>query len=310
MGGLFLIISGGEAMLHPHFMEILRHAKKMDLAVTILSNLTLLTDEIIAELKEPSLSIVQASLYSMIPKIHDSITRIPGSFKKTYDGIMRLKDNNIPIKLGCTLMKQNSDTYRDVYQFGLDNDFPTGLDYLMSARSDHTTVNLENRLPAEDMREAIRYLIENDYLHQERISTRVFDEDKIDRAAIGNELICNACFNSMAITAMGDAIPCAMWYEYQLGNIKRIPLSEIWYNSDKIKSLRGIRKKNFPRCMSCEHINYCVLCMSKFANESPCGDHFAVTESTCQAAAFYREAALNFRKKQANRIGAGVTSKA
>ena len=55
MGVLSVTLSGGEPMMHPQFIEFLRAAKKYDFYVNILSNLTLLNDEIIAEMKAGNL---------------------------------------------------------------------------------------------------------------------------------------------------------------------------------------------------------------------------------------------------------------
>ena len=70
MGTLSVTLSGGECMCHPKFKEYLRAAKNYDFYVNILSNLTLLDDEIIEIMKEGNVSSVQTSLYSMIPEHH------------------------------------------------------------------------------------------------------------------------------------------------------------------------------------------------------------------------------------------------
>ena len=75
MGVLSVTLSGGECMCHPKFKEYLRAAKNYDFYVNILSNLTLLDDEIIEIMKEGNVSSVQTSLYSMIPEHHDAITQ-------------------------------------------------------------------------------------------------------------------------------------------------------------------------------------------------------------------------------------------
>ena len=73
MNVLDITLSGGEALLHPEFCNFLRKAKEYDFSVSVLSNLTLLNDSIIAIMKESILCNVQVSLYSMDPWIHDSI---------------------------------------------------------------------------------------------------------------------------------------------------------------------------------------------------------------------------------------------
>ena len=99
MGVLSVTLSGGECMTHPKFKEYLRAAKKYDFYVNILSNLTLLDDEIIQIMKEGNVSSVQVSLYSMNPEHHDAITKLPGSFEKTKAAIFKLIENDLPLQV-------------------------------------------------------------------------------------------------------------------------------------------------------------------------------------------------------------------
>jgi len=65
MGTVSVTISGGECLLHKDIDQILRQARKNDLAISVLSNITLLTDEHVALLKEVNIAQLQVSLYSM-----------------------------------------------------------------------------------------------------------------------------------------------------------------------------------------------------------------------------------------------------
>ena len=90
MGVMGLTLSGGEPMLNPEFPQWLRELQKRDFYITILSNLTVLTDEIIEEMKKLNSVSVQVSLYSMVPQVHDQITKLPGSWMKTVNSILKL----------------------------------------------------------------------------------------------------------------------------------------------------------------------------------------------------------------------------
>ena len=62
MGGLMLGVSGGECMLHPDFKRIVEYARRKDLIVSILSNLTLCDDDMVQFLKDNQ-TFVQVSCF-------------------------------------------------------------------------------------------------------------------------------------------------------------------------------------------------------------------------------------------------------
>ena len=114
---LHLTLSGGEPMLHKNFLEFLNECRKYNFSVNILSNLTLLNDEIIAEMKKNPLLGVQVSLYSMDNKIHDAITQHKGSFERTKKSILELSKNNIALQISCPIIKQNKNCYLEVVEW-------------------------------------------------------------------------------------------------------------------------------------------------------------------------------------------------
>ena len=114
MNIIHVTLSGGEPLLHKDILGFLKRCRELDLSVNVLSNLTLLTDDILSEMKKNPLLSVQVSLYSMDATVHDSITKLSGSFEKTKAGILRLCDENIPVQISCPIIKQNKDTYVDV----------------------------------------------------------------------------------------------------------------------------------------------------------------------------------------------------
>ena len=70
-----------------------------------------------------------------------------------------------------------------------------------------------------------------------------------------------------------------------LGNIEEQSLQEIWNNSKEIKCLRQIKRKDFPKCVSCEDRGYCTVCMMSNSNENPDGDAFRICDYHCSVAA-------------------------
>lgn len=87
MNIIHVTLSGGEPLLHKDIIGFLRRCRELDLSVNVLSNLTLLSDEIIEEMKKNPLLSVQTSIYAMNPAVHDNITELHGSLEKTICGL-------------------------------------------------------------------------------------------------------------------------------------------------------------------------------------------------------------------------------
>lgn len=284
LGVMTLVFSGGEPMLHPNFCEFLKFAKDLDFNVTVLSNLTILNDEIIAALKYKHISCVNVSLYSMKAKIHDEITTIKGSYEKTKNNILKLIDNNIAVQINCPVMKQNRDSFYEVIKWGEEHKCSVITDYVIMGRSDRTTDNLDNRLTKEDIKYVIKKIAENSIVFQTNLKNQgVFAECKTVNAD-SNERVCGVALSTMCMVSNGNIYPCAGWQQYVCGNIKNTTLREIWENSAEVKYLRGLRLRDFKKCVDCEDYNYCLMCVSRNYNESPNGSMFDIPQISCDAA--------------------------
>ena len=297
MNVLGLTLSGGEPMLHPHFIEFLKAAQKFDFSVNILSNLTLLTDEIIQTMKEVRLSSVQVSLYSIIPEHHDAITKMPGSFIKTRDAILKLIENDIPLQISCPTMKENKDDYLDVQKWAHEHKVRAITDYIMMARYDHTTENLDHRLSLEEVGNVIEDILEDDIDYSNEILKPNFVEECEKLEDNLDDRVCGVGISSCCMIANGNVYPCAGWQDYICGNLNDQPLKEIWESSPKMQYLRNLRKRDFKECIGCKDKAFCVMCMVRNANENPEGNPLIINKHFCKVAALNKKIVLDWRKK-------------
>ena len=297
MGVMTLVFSGGEPMLHPDFCKFVRRAKDLDFNVTILSNLTVLNDEIISSLKYRHVSCVNVSLYSMEPDIHDEITTINGSFEKTKKNILKLIENNIAVQINCPVMKQNKYSFHQVINWGQDHKCSVVTDYLIMGRSDRSIDNLDNRLTKDDLKYVIEKIAENSLVFRTNLKNEgVFAEGKTSNAE-ADERVCGVALSTVCMVANGDVYPCAGWQQYVCGNLREQTLESIWYDSPKIKYLRGIRLKEFEKCVGCEDYKYCLMCVSRNYNESPNSSMFDIPQISCDGARIHHEVSDEMKRK-------------
>lgn len=289
---LHINISGGEPMLHPNFLDFIKKCNAYNFSVNVLSNLTLLNEEIVVEMQKNPLLGVQTSLYSMKKDVHDDITKMPGSYEKAIRGIMLLKKYNIPLQISCPIMKQNQNEYDDVVEWGKQNNINVGSDYVIIGQYDSSTQNLNNRLSICDVEKIIRKKANDDpnYVHE------IEKETDKRKTLTADDYICSVCHSSICIAENGNVYPCAGWQGYVIGNIKDTLLEELWNGSKKIKGLRELRRRDFPKCVNCAEKEFCTMCMVRNANESTTGDYLKVNEYFCEIAKITKNIVMECKK--------------
>lgn len=279
MNIIHVTLSGGEPLLHKDILSFLKRCRKLELSVNILSNLTLITDDIISEMKKNLLLSVQVSLYSMDATVHDSITKLKGSFEKTKAGILQLCDEGIPVQISCPIIKQNKDSYVDVLHWGWAHNIAVATEPVIFAAYDHSGCNLENRLSIEEVDDVLTVQMQEGYA--ETIRKTAKDKEKLT----GNDPICSVCRYSFCVMANGKVFPCVGWQNNVIGDLNHQTVQEIWETSEKIKELRQIRWSRFPQCVNCKDRGYCTVCMMWNSNENADGDPFRINEYRCNVAA-------------------------
>jgi len=292
-GTLGLTLSGGECLLHKDFIPILQYAREKDFSISILTNATLINDKILHAIKEANIKLLQVSLYSMKEEEHDWITQVPGSLRQTMSAIEKLVNADIPVQISCPTMKKNYKSYQDVLNWAYEHKIRAYTDFIMTARTDQTTDNLECcRLSLNETEELLNSIIDVDVEYQtilKDIKDISFLED------ISDKPVCAAGCDSISITASGDFTPCASFQSYVLGNAYKHSVRDVWINSPAVKKLRSVKWKNFPMCLKCEAKPFCSMCMSRNINEE--GSIFKVNKHFCEVAFLNKKIAEGYKQK-------------
>lgn len=289
MNLLHLTLSGGEPMMHPNFIDFLKKCNEYNFSVNILSNLTLINKPAIEEMKRNRLLSVQVSLYSIDANIHDTITQVKGSFEKTKNAILALRENDIPLQISCPIIKQNMNSYNDVINWGKAHNINVSSDYVIIGRYNHTTQNLSNRLSIDDIKKVITQRMNNEPQYLELMEKNAEKKKNMNP----DDFICSVCHSSICVADDGNVFPCAGWQNYVVGDVNEASLSDIWNNSVKIQYLRNLRRRDFPKCINCPENKFCTMCMVRNANEHPLGDPLAVNEYFCDIAKLNKNIVFN-----------------
>jgi len=110
MGGLNLIISGGEPLTHSRFWELMDILPSYELRVVILSNGTLI-NKTTARRLSGYVHEVQISIDGI--RSHDML-RGKGTFTRSMKGISNLKESGIPVSIATMAHKFNTDEFDEM----------------------------------------------------------------------------------------------------------------------------------------------------------------------------------------------------
>lgn len=280
---LNITISGGEPMLNPNLKEFLLKCIENNFSVNLLSNLTLLTDELLDIIASNPLISVQTSLYAMNEVVHDSITNRRGSFQKTLSAINKLYERNVSLQINCPIMRQNKNFYKDVLVFAKSKNIAADADCSLYGCYDGSKRNLSCRLKYDE----ISKIVKAEFSSIQKCKNYI--EKVQSRRTSDHDYICPVCKNSLCISNDGKVYPCEGWQSLSIGNLEYHPLKYIWEDSPITNQLRNLKYKDFPQCNLCQDKEYCTICLIMNANENVRGDYKSVNLFQCEIARIKRE---------------------
>ena len=117
-------LAGGEIFVRKDITEIIRYASQNDVLTGIVSNGTLITQKLAAELVDAGLGYIHISVDGVKAETHDFIRGIPGIYNKTVKGIDHLlaaaKGSGMSLCVATIIMKQNMHELIDLVHWAED----------------------------------------------------------------------------------------------------------------------------------------------------------------------------------------------
>ena len=272
--GLTVFISGGECMLHKDFAAILQYAKSIDLNIIVMSNLPLCDEKMVALLKEVDPQFVNVSLYAVTEEIHDSITQIPGSCKKTKAAIDALQRAGVHIRIATPFMRENKGCVAELKEYADKRHVHLIPDSEIFGRIDHSCANQNHALSMEELKELI--------LAHKDVFAKGCMESKQCRP---ESKVCDVGDARLNLDAEGKYYPCDGFHGAILGDARKDSLWDVW-TGEALNKLRALKNKDFGSCASCVDRAWCKVCPMRNFNET--GNMFTHAPWRCEATRIYR----------------------
>ncbi len=262
-GILMITFTGGEPFLHRDFIDILYYTIKKDFwKISILTNGTCLDDCHIKFMTENAkyFSTVQFSVFSHIPSVHDSYTKIPGSFQKLIASARQLKKCNIPVKIAINILESNYKTFEDSIELFTKEGFQISWS-IHKLISTNSSPEAYEQIKKET---SISFFSEfNSFLKEDSIKLERERFIRLTESPTEKELtLCKGLFSNIYINSQGNLLPCVSFRNMILGSIfDDRPLNEIIDSSDELRKLKSMKISDIPKCNKCKYITVCHICV-------------------------------------------------
>ncbi|MEM4381646.1 MAG: radical SAM protein [Candidatus Caldarchaeum sp.] len=195
---------GGEPTLVRELPQYIIHARNKGFDfIEVFTNATIISNQILSCFVDNQVAIA-TSFYSYRARVHDAITKRPGSHSLTEKTIKRLLDAGLTVRVGIISMKENKDevdnTVSYLHSIGVRN---VGID-------------------------RVRFIGRGSVLGDEKGRESVITE------------LCGYCWQgNLCICPDGKVVPCIMARNWPVGSVLEQELSEIIYS----QALHNIRSR-------------------------------------------------------------------
>jgi len=282
-----LLLSGGEPLVHPRVVDILKRATGRGLKVTISTNGTRITPQLARTFKDLGVAYVGISLDG-IGDIHDEFRGVKGAFKGAIRGFRLCEEVGQKTGLRLTLTRNNVQCMEQILDFIEEQSIqrvcfyhlvPTGRGVDVAsltpeearAAMDMLIARTEAWHAAGQTRELLTVTQPADgvYLLLRQIQLGSPLAAKTLKLLRWNGGGANSSGRGISnIDTQGAVHPDQFWQGVTLGNVKTAPFSDIWEAqageaSQQLNELRGSedplerQKKITGRCAKCLHFDLC-----------------------------------------------------
>ena len=266
-GFKIMIFSGGEALMRPDITGLIAHASARGLRPVVGTNGTLLTPEMVKELKEAGAMAMGISLDSLDPAKHNAFRGDPDAFDLTVQGMKNCRELGLPFQIHTTVMDWNRDEICDmidfaagigaaaVYLFFL---IPVGRGEFIKESALEVQAYEELLQTVMKKSAGVPVLIKPTCAPQFMRVAKQLDVPVSRRFTRG----CLAGISYCIVSPVGIVRPCAYMTE-EAGSIREMPFERIWKESPLFEKLRT--RQYGGACGGCSYRDICGGCRARAA---------------------------------------------
>ncbi len=266
-GMFFLLLTGGEPFLRKDFAQIYTELRKLGLMISINTNGSLLTEELVEVFKKYPPVRFNISLYGGNNETYRRLCGV-NAYDTVTRNIRRLKDEGFAVKLNCSVTPYNSGDIEQIFAFGKEINSPvqaTTYMYPPVRINECKYGDAPNRFSAED---AAKYqlLCREQYLTPEQLAASVhaLPEGEVECAGeLGEPIRCRAGKTAFWVTWDGRILPCGM-FPTDGYSIQELGFEQAW---DRVRQETAALRMP-PECTNCQRKDQCISCAAACLTET------------------------------------------
>ena len=231
MQTLFLMLTGGEPMIHPHFFQIGRMTRELGFVVRIRTNgYTLDTRNIERLLNEVDPYIIEVSLHGADPFVHDRQTRVAGSFDRLILNLRHAVSAGLRCAMVVTPTAWNEHQIKEMIALGDELGAPVRFQGPVAPRDNGDPEPLSIQ-PAAETWDRIGALMADRRMKRDRGGEgEAGRPGSVSEGVAETPATCSVGVSGVEIDPYGNVQAC-MHLQESAGNLHRQSIREIWNHS-------------------------------------------------------------------------------
>jgi len=259
LGCVHITLTGGEPFFRKDIMEIIRHITNKKIKITILTNGSLLNEELINELDNLNVFSIGYSLYGAN---YNTYKRFTGANRDQYNNLIKniklILKTKMALKISSCLTDENIGDIKEMKKFveSLGTSFPYKIDPFLFpghklGQDKGELACIKGRLTPKKINETSKYFEE--YIETNQCKNEKFSSRKLP----GRFDSCTCKHHTLYVNYDGSLGPCPLllFKEY---NIYKKGLINAWKNF--LPEIYSQKKEDYPlKCKNCDSKN-CSFC--------------------------------------------------
>ncbi len=286
-GCLWFVLTGGEPLLRPDFLDIYTYAKKKGLFVVVFTNGTLVNERILDCFIDLPPYAVEISLYGATEETYERVVGVRGSYRRCMDGIELLLKHHMPLSLKTVSVADNQHEIQAIRRFAEKLGVAFRYDPLINPRIDGGMGPCNTRMSPQE-------IVAQDMTDSKRFETlRKMYEWSLKWQRSDLLFDCGAGNKAFNVDAYGQLQLCGLARKFSY-DLRNGSFHDAWHNF--LPKVLSMKREKSSRCDGCKLFVLCGMCPSWSELENG-GDEGPV-DFICQVA-HLRANALDAHPKEA-----------